>query len=93
MRPAHYTGNTQSQGELKELGQVTHQQGQSWDLSSGNLLTNENFLILLVQVGGTVDSKIPTLKMERPKLKRPCDMPSKFLRDLGVRIEPPCLPF
>ena len=74
---------TQRQGELKELGQVTHRQGQSWDLSSGNLLTNENFLIHLIQVGGIVDSKIPILKMERPKLERPCDMPSKFLRDLG----------
>lgn len=69
----------QSQGELIEFGQVTHCQGQSWDLSSGSLLTNENFLIILIQVGGIVDSKIPILKMERLKLKRPCDRPSKFL--------------
>lgn len=55
---------TQSQGELIELGQVTHRQGQSWDLSSGSLLTNKNFLIILVQVGGIVDSKIPILKMK-----------------------------
>lgn len=54
---------TQSQGELIELGQVTHRPGQSWDLSSGSLLTN-NFLIILVQVGGIVDSKIPILKMK-----------------------------
>lgn len=55
---------TQSQGELIELGQVTHRPGQSWDLSSGSLLTNKNFLIILVQVGGIVDSKIPILKMK-----------------------------
>lgn len=55
---------TQSQGELIELGQVTHRQGQSWDLSSGSLLTSKNFLIILVQVGGIVDSKIPILKMK-----------------------------